>query len=288
MGDKYQKPGPKGFGIIEASQQLVDKEQLFPCPYDPLHLVRAKRFQYHLMKCRKNYAGQDMVPCPFNARHVIPRPEQRHHFANCPDKALIEPDHEYHTVRKHNPDYQGNISVPKYLQDREVPNTSESWDDDIENDLGQYSYPPARNPSGSLSYQMAARSNGHERLHEEPPSLRQPRSQPASMGAPQYQQVPSGYNQSYPQVSEGAPQNLQPSADGQETGLPAAPTPTWSQIAGIGRGIPKRAGNFPVAGQSAPTGIGRGIVRPPPGFGRGQHGQRAGPLIAANIYNDVQ
>ena len=61
---------------------------------------------------------------------------------------------------------------------------------------------------------MAAKSNGHGRLQEEQPSRRQPHSQPAAMVAPPPQQ------------------NLQPPAVGQGTGLPSAPTPTWSHIAG--------------------------------------------------------
>ena len=31
----------------------ADPDELFVCPYDPIHRVAAKRFPYHLMKCRK-------------------------------------------------------------------------------------------------------------------------------------------------------------------------------------------------------------------------------------------
>ena len=35
------------------SQYYVpDSEDYLECPYDKTHMVRAKRFQYHLMKCR--------------------------------------------------------------------------------------------------------------------------------------------------------------------------------------------------------------------------------------------
>ena len=32
--------------------RIPDAEELLECPYDRVHMVRAKRFQYHLMKCR--------------------------------------------------------------------------------------------------------------------------------------------------------------------------------------------------------------------------------------------
>jgi hypothetical protein len=30
-----------------------DPDELVVCPYDPVHRVQRKRYQYHLMKCRK-------------------------------------------------------------------------------------------------------------------------------------------------------------------------------------------------------------------------------------------
>ena len=35
-----------------AQYRIPDAEELLECPYDRVHMVRAKRFQYHLMKCR--------------------------------------------------------------------------------------------------------------------------------------------------------------------------------------------------------------------------------------------
>lgn len=36
-----------------AYYKIPDPEQLIPCPYDKVHMIAAKRMQYHLMKCRK-------------------------------------------------------------------------------------------------------------------------------------------------------------------------------------------------------------------------------------------
>lgn len=34
-----------------------DPDELVVCPYDAVHLVQRKRFQYHLIKCRKVRKG---------------------------------------------------------------------------------------------------------------------------------------------------------------------------------------------------------------------------------------
>lgn len=36
-----------------AQYKIPDPEEMVPCPYDKVHMIRAKRMQYHLMKCRK-------------------------------------------------------------------------------------------------------------------------------------------------------------------------------------------------------------------------------------------
>ena len=35
----------------------VDPDSYFICPYDPIHKIIAKRFPYHVMKCRKVSQG---------------------------------------------------------------------------------------------------------------------------------------------------------------------------------------------------------------------------------------
>ena len=38
--------------VVMAQYRIPDPDELIECPYDRVHMVRAKRFQYHLMKCR--------------------------------------------------------------------------------------------------------------------------------------------------------------------------------------------------------------------------------------------
>uniref|UniRef100_A0A8C4N2E8 CHHC U11-48K-type domain-containing protein n=1 Tax=Eptatretus burgeri TaxID=7764 RepID=A0A8C4N2E8_EPTBU len=71
-----------------------DPDETFPCPYDPHHLVRASRFPYHIVQCRKNnpHIAKRMKACPFNARHIILKTEMERHVMRCPDKTTIAQD----------------------------------------------------------------------------------------------------------------------------------------------------------------------------------------------------
>uniref|UniRef100_A0A670YWD4 Gametocyte specific factor 1 n=1 Tax=Pseudonaja textilis TaxID=8673 RepID=A0A670YWD4_PSETE len=72
----------------------LDPEKLIQCPYDKNHQIRACRFPYHLVKCRKNHPGivEQLVTCPFNARHQVPRDKISQHISSCDDKRCIEQD----------------------------------------------------------------------------------------------------------------------------------------------------------------------------------------------------
>lgn len=66
-----------------------DPDKLMVCPYDEAHMIKAKRFQYHLLKCRENHPEKDFVNCPFNAKHVMLRHELRQHVSRCPDRVSL-------------------------------------------------------------------------------------------------------------------------------------------------------------------------------------------------------
>lgn len=113
-----------------AQYSIPDSDDLLECPYDKVHLVRAKRFQYHLMKCRNNYKGREYMTCPFNAKHEMPKPEYRHHIQHCPDKALIEPELRYQERTEEGDDsiLKGCTDIPTQ-SDMIVPQT-ENWDEE--------------------------------------------------------------------------------------------------------------------------------------------------------------
>ena len=46
-----------------AQYQVNDPEDYLECPYDKTHMVRAKRFPYHLMKCRKVRSKRELQTC---------------------------------------------------------------------------------------------------------------------------------------------------------------------------------------------------------------------------------
>ncbi|WAR17698.1 GTSF1-like protein [Mya arenaria] len=111
-----------------AQYHVPDPEELIECPYDRVHMVRAKRFQYHLVRCRKNYIGSEFQKCPFNAKHHVPKPEFRHHIANCPDKAIVETEIGAANKREEN-QLKGCTDTPAY-KNLEIPN-QEDWDEEI-------------------------------------------------------------------------------------------------------------------------------------------------------------
>ncbi|XP_072042717.1 uncharacterized protein [Amphiura filiformis] len=117
-----------------ANFDMVDPDAEFICPYDPVHKIIAKRFPYHVMRCRKNWNGRSMLTCVFNARHIVPASEHRHHIDNCPDRKCIEADFAYQQrlagVHQSGFNTKGCTSLPNYDRDVE-PDAEEDWDNEI-------------------------------------------------------------------------------------------------------------------------------------------------------------
>lgn len=67
---------------------ILDADMMRQCPYDSSHQVRSKKFEYHLIKCKKNHSMTVDI-CPFNAKHVVLRSQYRHHLITCPDSFRI-------------------------------------------------------------------------------------------------------------------------------------------------------------------------------------------------------
>uniref|UniRef100_A0A8D0FJC2 Gametocyte specific factor 1 n=1 Tax=Strix occidentalis caurina TaxID=311401 RepID=A0A8D0FJC2_STROC len=63
---------------------VLDPERLIPCPYNKHHRIRACRFPYHLVKCKKSYpeVAKKLATCPFNARHLVPQADLSDHVLN--------------------------------------------------------------------------------------------------------------------------------------------------------------------------------------------------------------
>uniref|UniRef100_A0A8C2CB14 Gametocyte-specific factor 1-like n=1 Tax=Cyprinus carpio TaxID=7962 RepID=A0A8C2CB14_CYPCA len=75
----------------EEVQDFCNPDKLLLCPYDPNHLIRACRFPYHLIKCRKNHPELvgELWTCPFNARHLMRKHELSHHISTCVDRCSV-------------------------------------------------------------------------------------------------------------------------------------------------------------------------------------------------------
>lgn len=114
------------YGEDTHTDDASDPNRIVQCPYDKNHQIRASRFPFHVLKCRKvgkrssfvsciyinceNTAALVLVlwelhlsklfqnhpklagelkTCPFNARHLIPKHELSHHITNCEDKRSL-------------------------------------------------------------------------------------------------------------------------------------------------------------------------------------------------------
>ncbi|XP_017946517.1 gametocyte specific factor 1 isoform X2 [Xenopus tropicalis] len=108
-----------------------DPERLLQCPYDSNHQIRACRFPYHLIKCRKNHndVAMHLATCPFNARHLVPRAELSHHISSCDDKSCIEQD-----IAGEKNYYQRDVSPCRW----QTPPCDEDWDKDLQNDKATF------------------------------------------------------------------------------------------------------------------------------------------------------
>ena len=66
-----------------------DKEEYYLCPFDDTHQILAKRFVYHIGRCRVNFPHVDVKTCSFNARHIVQADKFDQHMATCPDRMII-------------------------------------------------------------------------------------------------------------------------------------------------------------------------------------------------------
>lgn len=110
--------------LAQPTFNTVDPDELYVCPYDPVHRISAKRLPYHLSKCRKIHNAKDYVRCPFNARHEIPRQELEFHVSTCPDKDVIRQD--FDSAPAYIPQSSNRPATPPPTQG--IVEASEDWD----------------------------------------------------------------------------------------------------------------------------------------------------------------
>ncbi|XP_051805835.1 gametocyte-specific factor 1 [Acanthochromis polyacanthus] len=97
-----------------------DPDKLVQCPYDKNHQIRACRFPYHLLKCRKNHPklAKELKTCPYNARHLVHKHELAHHTETCENRVCVYTEEAGST--------NGNWHVP--VSTWVNPIATEDWD----------------------------------------------------------------------------------------------------------------------------------------------------------------
>ncbi|XP_062502068.1 gametocyte-specific factor 1-like isoform X2 [Corticium candelabrum] len=111
--------------FVDQRMAHLDPEELLECPFDPLHQIRAKRFQYHLVKCSKQH-GRPFYQCPNNARHVKTSKEDFDaHKLVCEDRKQVEAEIR-HAMGQTTTPFKGNTTLPEYEWRR--PDPDEDWE----------------------------------------------------------------------------------------------------------------------------------------------------------------
>lgn len=141
-----------------------DPDRLQQCPYDSNHQVRACRFAYHLIKCRKNHSelANQFVACPFNARHMVPRGELSFHISRCDDKGCIEQD-----IVDEKSVYKRDVSPSRW----NAPPCNEDWEKDLQSDKATFVW-------GTPSFQGPCTSTLMDPKNSLGSNLRAPKSLP--------------------------------------------------------------------------------------------------------------
>ncbi|KAI7814968.1 putative gametocyte-specific factor 1-like [Triplophysa rosa] len=133
MSSKRSRKGNSGNTALnvsvprwEESQDFCNPDKLLLCPYDPSHLIRACRFPYHLIKCRKNHPELigELRTCPFNARHLMRKNELSHHISTCLNRCSVNETY----VDNDKIDNKFQIPVSTWT----APACDEDWDEEID------------------------------------------------------------------------------------------------------------------------------------------------------------
>ncbi|XP_013390326.1 uncharacterized protein LOC106158771 [Lingula anatina] len=249
-----------------AQYDVPDESDLMECPYDPVHMIRAKRFPYHLMKCRKNYAGKDMKTCPFNARHVVPGPELRYHISRCPDKAMLQQDVKNAMEKEEDEGayFKGNTSVPTYFPEWDRPEPTEDWDAETPG-IPRIGVDPKElnNPTRTYIKDLVGMTPAEKKRHK---NRLQRRAQRIQQGLP-----PDASDEEENEEKPGSQPESQPREDSPsgQLRLPKQAAQTL-QMAQQSRAAVKQQGPSSVFAYSlSQAGLGRGVGR---GLGNGQIG----------------
>uniref|UniRef100_K1S3X9 Gametocyte-specific factor 1 n=1 Tax=Magallana gigas TaxID=29159 RepID=K1S3X9_MAGGI len=111
-----------------AQYKIHDPDEMIQCPLNKAHVLQAKRMQYHIMDCRKNFRRSELATCPLNARHVMLKKNYREHMDSCPDRAVVEAMMSNKSGKQSSTFRGGYLGLPIYEQVI-IPN-GENWEDE--------------------------------------------------------------------------------------------------------------------------------------------------------------
>ncbi|KAM6924348.1 gametocyte-specific factor 1 [Xenentodon cancila] len=144
----------------EDAKGNCDPDKLLQCPFDKNHQIRASRFPYHLIKCRKNHPklASELKTCPFNARHLVPKHELAHHIQTCEDRISVDTEDGGNT----NGHCGWHVPVSTWVN----PNTTEDWEKEADN----FATPFVWGVNTALTQTAEARPTNNLSLSSRPPT----------------------------------------------------------------------------------------------------------------------
>ena len=148
-------------------------EKLHPCPYIPDHHIRAERFGYHLLKCRKALEKsptspyfskvKDLKICRWNQQHHIHHSKIVQHEQQCSDNLNAIKIHALENDKSKASNVTKNITP---ITTKQLENEKEDdWNDDsptynpTEIALKLNILPPGLTPSQRAKFRYARRIN---------------------------------------------------------------------------------------------------------------------------------
>uniref|UniRef100_A0A182R0K2 CHHC U11-48K-type domain-containing protein n=1 Tax=Anopheles farauti TaxID=69004 RepID=A0A182R0K2_9DIPT len=111
------------------------------CPFDRSHLVVAKSFSRHLVKCQRQNPEIKLVRCSLNTSHLVKEEDLKQHLKDCPSRVYLEvykfnvststsqQEDTPETLIYHTDGSDNKGKIPSASNENTLQNDTECWDE---------------------------------------------------------------------------------------------------------------------------------------------------------------
>ncbi|ELU07903.1 hypothetical protein CAPTEDRAFT_209871 [Capitella teleta] len=111
-----------------AQYVVPNPNDVFFCPFEESHTIRALGAIKHLHKCAKSHPNMKLSICPFNQIHWVKQEEFAHHVNKCPDKSRFQLSREQEQYIEKSNIYRDPV------EDDHVFEEGEDWTHEMDSD----------------------------------------------------------------------------------------------------------------------------------------------------------